>query len=450
MSNQKKRNGRTSLPSFFPILSFLVLIVLPFSFPPLVFAQPTVSGNVDNQVVKVGLLRDKPIITTRVQSINGEWLIKFYPMPAPGVSREPLFSSEVIEVLSLGEDATFQLTPHGIVSRLSSGKELPVVPSPEEVDVSSPPVRMGFSRIEIYGGETISFEVPGKSPVVLTGVLTLSAGEKFLEFTNTVSLHEYLITATSDLTPGPEPEAIKANLVMVRSFALASKRAGRHASESFDLCDTSHCLVFPGSGQNRDLVRFTLDKSTPEILVHKGEIVLPHFTHTCGGKTSSAKDVFFVDDPVHRGIEDRLEKKGSENCYHSPSFQWRRTFTQEEISDMVSASFAGGAQRIFLKWEPKKTDPTGRITEISVRGRLERSVPGTEFLTKAQEYFGPNSLKSMRFTVQPMRQISIYSGWGQGFGVGLCLMGADGLAKKGLDYRKILNFYFSEIEIRRP
>ena len=33
-------------------------------------------------------------------------------------------------------------------------------------------------------------------------------------------------------------------------------------------------------------------------------------------------------------------------------------------------------------------------------------------------------------------------GMGEGDGVGMCLYGSDGLAKKGLNYKEILEFYY--------
>ena len=180
-----------------------------------------------------------------------------------------------------------------------------------------------------------------------------------------------------------------------------------------------------------------------------GKPVFARFQNTCGGKISSMKDIYGIDDPNHQAIDDRLDSKGSENCFHSPSFNWVREFSQEEIADFLSIIFAGGADRVFLRWEPTKVDPAGRIIEMALRGKREKKVTGTVFLEAMQEQFGANSLRSMRFTVEPMRRSTIYRGIGTGDGVGMCLFGADGLAKKGLDAYRILLFYYRNIELRK-
>ena len=48
----------------------------------------------------------------------------------------------------------------------------------------------------------------------------------------------------------------------------------------------------------------------------------------------------------------------------------------------------------------------------------------------------------MRFSLEQLRRSMLIKGMGEGDGVGMCLYGADGLAKKGLDYKQILEFYY--------
>jgi SpoIID/LytB domain protein len=124
-----------------------------------------------------------------------------------------------------------------------------------------------------------------------------------------------------------------------------------------------------------------------------------------------------------------------------------REFSQKEISDFISVAFAGGAERIFLRWDPMQTDVAGRVTQVKLRGRRERDLTGIQFLEAAQEFFGENSLRSMRFTLEPMRRTTIYRGMGSGNGVGMCQDGVDGLAKKGFTFQQILEFYYTGIDI---
>ncbi len=386
----------------------------------------------DDSIVAVSLFSGKEPTTLRVQAMRGEWTARLMPVPAASGS-EPLMAEETKETIPEAEDMTIMLTAKGITARTSRGKELDA----------------GYSRCEIRGGDTLLLEAPGKQPMLLTGNLEIILQEKALSFVNHITLGHYLVSAVSEITQSPEPEAIKAILIAARSRVTRTIMDHRHATDSVDLCDTPHCMAFSGDAANRELVGLMTKICRNEIMSSSGKPVFARFQNTCGGKISSMKDIYGIDDPNHQAIDDRLDSKGSENCFHSPSFNWVREFSQEEIADFLSIIFAGGADRVFLRWEPTKVDPAGRIIEMALRGKREKKVTGTVFLEAMQEQFGANSLRSMRFTVEPMRRSTIYRGIGTGDGVGMCLFGADGLAKKGLDAYRILLFYYRNIELRK-
>jgi stage II sporulation protein D len=50
--------------------------------------------------------------------------------------------------------------------------------------------------------------------------------------------------------------------------------------------------------------------------------------------------------------------------------------------------------------------------------------------------------------MEVLRRSVIFRGMGEGLGVGMCLYGADGLAKKGWNYKDILKFYYKDITIK--
>jgi len=386
----------------------------------------------DDSTVSVSLFSGKEPNTLRIQAMRGEWSVRLMPLPAASGS-EPLLAEESREMIPEGEDITLLLTAKGITVRTSRGKELDT----------------GYCRCEINGGDTLLLETAGRQPMLLTGTLEINLQEKALSFVNRITLGQYLVSAVSELTQSPEPEAVKAIIIAVRSRVVRSIMDQRHATDSVDLCDTPHCMSFSGDAANRELVSLMTKICKNEIMSSNGKPIFARFQNTCGGKISSMKDIYGIDDPNHKAMDDRLDSKGSENCFHSPAFNWIREFTQEEIADFLSLSFAGGADRVFLRWEPTKVDTAGRIVEMALRGKREKKVSGTIFMEAVQQEFGTNSLRSMRFSIEPMRRSTIYRGIGAGDGVGMCLFGADGLAKKSLDAYRILLFYYRNIELRK-
>ena len=95
-----------------------------------------------------------------------------------------------------------------------------------------------------------------------------------------------------------------------------------------------------------------------------------------------------------------------------------------------------------MNCEPLKINDEGRILMLRLRGKKVQEIQGIDFLEHLQNYYGRNSIKSMRYTFEPLRRSLLVRGMGEGDGVGMCLYGADGMAKKGQNYRQILEFYY--------
>lgn len=386
----------------------------------------------DAAVLKIGLFERREPTTLRVQAMVGAWKMRLLPRPVASGS-EPVLSAEVIEKIPEGEDITVLLTGKGITVNTSEGKEL----------------AEGYSRCDLEGGSSLLVETSNRPPIILAGPLEITCQEKSLSFVHRVPLASYLTSIVSDLTQSSEPEAVKAAVIAARSQLVRRLLDNRHATDTFDLCDTPHCAPFTGDAHTRELVALATKLTANELIFHAGKPISARMQHTCGGKVSSMKDVYGIDDPNHLALDDRLDPKGSENCFHSPAFNWIRDFTLAEIADFLSMTYSAGTERIFLRWEPAKVDAAGRITEILLQGQRTKKLRGTAFLNDVHDFFGPNSIRSMRFTAEPMRRAIVYRGQGSGDGVGMCLYGADGLARKGFDAYRILQFYYRNVEFRK-
>ena len=416
---------RHYLNNMFPPIALFGLVVLLMVLPITLAAEP-----LDDRSVRVGMLFEKQIVTMRVQAAEGDWQITLTPKPQQFTrSKKKVDLSPEIIWLDNGEDITLQITAKGILGRLSGEKELD----------------RGYSKIEFSEGALLSVEIPDQPVFVISGKLEITTDSYDLIVTNELPMGEYLTSAVSDLTRVSEIEAIKAYLIMARTRTAYLLDHKVHASASIDVCDTTHCFHFPGKADDREIVSILREQTANQVMRHKGKLFFCHFQNCCGGQISSGQDIFGVPDPVHKAMEDRVAGKGSENCFHDPSFLWRREFSKEEIRSFLSIAFAAGADNVYLRWAPVALDSTGRITKVLLSGSTTKNLTGTEFLNGAYSYFGENGIKSTRLTTQPMQRGFIYRGMGQGFGVGMCLRGADGLAKKGYNAQRILQFYYSDI-----
>lgn len=397
---------------------FLISLIFPIS-----------SGwtqSIDDQIIRIGILTQEEFSTVRAQSFSGHWQAHFYHKVASGT--EKIASAAITTVLvAEGEDLAVSMTRKGILGKLSTGKE----------------INAGYDKVILSGGELLSIEIPGAQPMLLHGDVEFYIQEEVLGAVNHLSLHRLLVSCVSRFGLSSEIEALKAFIVMARTRIVHLKGKTLHEKENFDICDQEHCLPFAGAGYNRELVDILVNMTANKMIYYKDKPIFPRYHHTCGGKISSAKDLLnIVDEPYHVQMEDRLDSKGSENCFHSPGFHWSVELAKLDILDFLSLTWAGGADRIFTGWEPLVIDNTGRIAKVLVRGRRPKEINGIEFYERMKDYFGPNSMKSMRFSMEVLRRSVIFRGMGQGTGIGMCLYGADGQAKKGRKYNEILEFYY--------
>ena len=120
------------------------------------------------------------------------------------------------------------------------------------------------------------------------------------------------------------------------------------------------------------------------------------------------------------------------------------------MEEFLATTYAGRATNVYAAWEPFKMDSNGRIVEFRLLGAREKVVSGFDFFRNILEHFGQNSFKSLKLSLSKMRRSVMVRGIGQGHGVGMCIMGADGLSKKGWDYKKILEFYYAGISVGIP
>lgn len=407
----------------------LILVFLFFLCP---FFSSATALDLDKDFIKIGVLTTEEFTTIRAQSFSGHWKATFIPIlasetseasrPGPNTRTTP-----IVELVAEGEDLAVSLTRIGLIGKISTGKE----------------ISQGYERIILSGGELLNIEIPGQQPILIQGQVEIFRDEVGLIMVNHLSFHRFLVSTVSRFGISTEVEALKSFIVMTRTRLKYLKENSLHKDVPFDICDDDHCLPFYGAGQNRELVDILVTMTANKIMEYKNKKVFPRFHNTCGGKISSAKDIFGTDqEPYHAQIEDRIDNKGSENCFHSPGFHWSVELSKYDLLEFIAFSWAGGTSRIFTGWEPLKIENTGRITRVLLRGKRPKEIDGLEFFTNLQSFFGVNSLKSMRFSMDVLRRSIIFRGMGQGLGVGMCIYGADGLAKKGRKYKDILGFYY--------
>src|SRR5262249_32203909 len=96
-----------------------------------------------------------------------------------------------------------------------------------------------------------------------------------------------------------------------------------------------------------------------------------------------------------------------------------------------------------------RRDATGRAEALTIEGARRRLVRGWDFKLIVGRALGWQMIKSSRFEVSRVGDDFIFRGSGFGHGLGLCQEGAHVAARRGMDYRQILNHYFPGTRLTR-
>lgn len=132
---------------------------------------------------------------------------------------------------------------------------------------------------------------------------------------------------------------------------------------------------------------------------------------------------------------------------HWSGIKWLNIYDAKEIQNRVAYKTDIGALRALT---PLKLTPNGRVLAM----RFEGSKGSYEAQTPQEIMFllSAGTMRSNLFDIVPLykgkniKQILV-RGYDTGLGNGLCLHGAEGLAKTGHDYKAIIKYYFPEARI---
>jgi len=298
--------------------------------------------------------------------------------------------------------------------------------------------------------------------------------------------------------------ALKAQAIASRTFMVYRMNEGSHRHLGFDLCDTTHCQSYRGTGSEHSSTTQAVSETRGLVMFHSGAVILAVYHSSGGGSTDNSENVWVQARPYLRAVRNIAE--------HDP-VEWTRTFTWAQINTALQAAGAsiGTATGIAIT----QTGTYGRVQELTVHGtggtwRLTREATRTFFApiggtlmsrnfhiagaaptqtTAPEAVWVTDGQATISSTIISMlwqnhlgqvstvpdgvyvfdgttrRRIEspipetptqvvtggagitlVGSGWGHG--LGMSQRGAHGMALAGHTYREILLHYYTGIEIR--
>ncbi len=295
-------------------------------------------------------------------------------------------------------------------------------------------------------GETIA--VDGKR---FGGRLIVRREVGGIRVVNEIGIEKYLAgVLPAEMPAGWPVEALKAQAVISRSYALYQKKA--RAAQPYDLVSSVLDQVYAGAvGDPRATA--AIAQTAGEVLTYAGEVALTFFHSTSAGPTENAADHFRLGAIAATEAAAETERPDpfpyltGASCpvdQDSPYYRWQRTIPRADIEVRLREDGypVGGITAIrAIKWSR-----AGRILQMRIahtRGDLR--LAGDDF----RRIVGYRLLPSTRFKIDRFGRDIDISGMGYGHGVGLCQWGAKALAERGWRYENILRHYYPGVTLQQ-
>lgn len=320
---------------------------------------------------------------------------------------------------------------------------------------------------------------------------------------NVVSMQDYIKGVIPyEMSPSWPLEALKAQSLCAKSYAMNS--LNKHKAYGFDLCATTDCQVYFGTGN----ASANSDRAVNETLgyyVYYGNKVAQTFFHSSdGGSTESAVNVWGTDIPYLQAVTDNYE-----DLSRATNGIWQYKYTKSSLTKILSdkgysnggivdayidkftpagnvyrltlvdsggkkfnfererartilsssslglytysqrytingaGSDAGGASALYIAGakETAAKNGTGELYAISADGVAPVTGSMSDVRLRAKNGVYPLAVVSGE-SASSSADSYLISGRGWGHNVGMSQYGAKGMAERGFTFEEIIQFYF--------
>lgn len=241
-----------------------------------------------------------------------------------------------------------------------------------------------------------------------------------------LNMTDYLIGVVSSEMPASfNLEALKAQSVLARTYALKAKQTGKKLTDTVSTqsyIDIDQMKNKWGNSFNTyyNKIKNAVENTNGEYLSYNGNYIEALYHSTNNGKTESSLDVFGNYYPYLVSVSSEYDKNAS---------SYLRTINMplDTISNKLGLSLNNDSVISIISY----TDG-GNIKEININGN---NFSGK----KVRELLG---LRSADFDISISDNNANITTRGYGHGVGMSQYGANGMANAGYSYKDILSHYY--------
>ncbi|BCS53781.1 SpoIID/LytB domain-containing protein [Geobacter sp. SVR] len=341
--------------------------------------------------------------------------------------------SETIRVAIVKNAGTVVVDGDGLLATRETGEAVALVPPVSITGGRDQLIVNGTAFRQLTFAASSAVKINGKP---YRGMVEILPGEKGLLAVNQLPLEDYLVGLINcEISSAWPIEAVKAQAVIARTYALNRKAARKNAV--YHLESSVMDQVYDGCLIEDSRARRAVEETAGEVLTYNKSIIQAFYHSSCGGKTEAAENVWGASVPYLKGVE-------CEYCLTNPSTSWEQKLTLKDIDEKLRA--AGYKVTGVTDLRPGPRNERGRLRNIrAVSGQGEVAISGDQF----RKAIGYGIIKSTNFVVKVANGEAVFSGYGNGHGVGLCQWGAKQRALDGFGYAEILTYYYPGTQLKR-
>lgn len=249
-------------------------------------------------------------------------------------------------------------------------------------------------------------------------------------------------------------EALKAQAVAARTYTVTN--LGRRRNLGFDLYSTVADQVYHGYSTEWAVADRAISDTRGVIATYKGKPIAAQYSSTCAGETESIVDAWGGKPvPYLRSVRDG-DRGSGDFCSHSPVYTWRVEWNKSTLENILATRLSGldprkSGEFSLRGMDIKKRSPTGRVQLLEINSNHgTTTLRGNQIRSALRRPVrGQPMLRSTKFDLKFRGGTIVAEGGGYGHGIGLCQMGAIGMARQGYSYDRILKHYYRGIDLDR-
>ena len=328
-----------------------------------------------------------------------------------------------------------------------------------------------------------------------------------LNVINIIGMEEYLYgVLKKEISPSWPSEALKAQAVAARTFAIFNMN--KYIDKGYNICASTNSQAYGGVNHEDPLTNKAVDETRGIIMVYKGEPINAVYHSDSGGYTENSENVWGSFLPYLRSVKSKFEEKVSPP-YHTWSYSINEKDLTEKLQkqghkinsivsiEPVKKSETGRASELVFTADNNKVinmktndfrslmgvdlirstffniEVIGKESNITedtedkkeIEDKEEQNESIKEILEQKKDWTIKELLELMRKNKEEREEEKeekvlkaeivksdtpltfIFSGSGNGHGVGMSQWGAYGMTLQGSRYQDIIKYYYQGIDI---